>query len=160
LDFHVINWDVVLRQLSWVHHVRNYHTSIHRDGADCAHQLHRCNSNCALTNAYRYCLSCKPLLLEVADLPLFRRHHAAHFVRQVNSALLSQAKCCGILCDAVDAKFFRERIKEDVAGLINRFGKIDCSVASFYPATEAPSIEGSAAVAVDMESLRNSLLPS
>ncbi len=150
---------VPLRQVRRINHVRHNHAPIHRNGADRAHQLHRSDRHRALADAHRNRFPGEPLLLEIADLPFFRRHHAAHFVRQVDTSLLPQSKGGRVFCDAIDAKFFRQRIKENIAGLVNRFRQVDGAMASFHPATEAPAIERRAPIAMHVEGLRNPFLP-
>jgi hypothetical protein len=148
------------RQVRRVNHVWNYHAPIHRDGAHRAHQLYWRDRHCALADAHRNRLSGEPFLFEVADLPFFRGHHAAHFVGQVDAGLLAQSKGGCVFCDAIDAEFFRQCVKENIARLVNRFRQIDLAVAAFHPASEAPAIERCAPVAMHVEGLGNPFLPS
>ena len=91
-------------------------------------QLNRRNCYRSLPDADRNGFSRKPLLLEVADLPFFRRHDSADFLRQIDAGFLSQAKRGRVFGDALDPQLFRQRIEEDVAGLVNRLAQIHCAV--------------------------------
>ena len=99
-------------------------------------------------------------MLEVADLPLFRRHHTGNFVRQVDAGFLAKSQSRGVFCDAVDAEFFRQRVEENIAGLVDRFFETHRSVAAFHPTAKTAAIEFSAPDAVHVKVLRNPLLPS
>ena len=113
--------------------MRDHHAPIRGNCAYCAHQLNRRDGDCALADTNRNCFAGKPLLLKIADLPLFRRHDAGHFIGKVDTGLLSQSKGGCVFRYAIDAKFFGKRVKEDIARLINRLCKIDLAM----PATSA-----------------------
>src|ERR1700688_4308865 len=140
--------------------MRNHHATIHRDCANGAHQLNGSNRNSALADAYRNRLPGKPLLLEVTNLPLFGRHDSADFVGQIYTCFLAQSESGGVFRNAIDAKFFCQRVKDDVARLINRLGEIDLAMPGFHPASEASPVESSSAVAMHVKCLCDPLLPS
>src|SRR5207237_10848478 len=58
------------------------------NGSDGASQLYRSGGDGTLSNAHRNHLSSKPFLLEELCLPLFGRHHATRFLRQINTGFL------------------------------------------------------------------------
>src|ERR1700688_643591 len=140
--------------------MRNHHATIHRDCANGAHQLNGSNRNSALTDAYRNRLPGKPLLLEVTNLPLFGRHDSADFVGQIYTCFLAQSESGGVFRNAIDAKFFRQRVKEDVARLINCLGEIDLAMPGFNPTSKAAAVESSSAVAMHVKWLGDTLLPT
>ena len=166
-----INWNILhfgiacglnvpRRQLRWINDVRHHHPAVRRDRRDRAHQLHRSNRHRSLADANRNRFSGEPLLLEIADLPFFRRHHAAHFVGQIDPSLLAQSKDSRVFCDAVDTQLFRQRIKENIARLVDRLRKVHWAVTAFHPASEAPAIKVGAPAAVHVEGLGNPFLPA
>src|SRR5215471_16208745 len=65
-----------------------------------------------------------PFLLEVANLPLFRGHDAAYFLRQINIGFLAQSECGGILGDAINPQLLRQGVEKYVARLINRLADL------------------------------------
>src|SRR6267154_710779 len=140
--------------------MRDYHAPVHGDRPNSTHQLDRSNGNGALSNANRNRLAGKPLLLEIADLPFFRRHYPTHFIWQIDASLLPQSKSGCIFRDAVDTKLLRQRIKEDVARLINCFRKINRSMSAFHPASKASAIKSGAAIAMHVQGLSDVFLPS
>ncbi len=75
------------------------------NASDGASQLDRSDCDRALANADRNCFPGIPFLLKVADLPLFRRHDASHFLRQIDAGLLSQTQCCSIVRNSVNPSF-------------------------------------------------------
>ncbi len=89
---------------------RNQQTSA-GDGANRPRQLDRRDRNRALTDAHGNRLARIPLLFEVADFPLFRRHHSGHFLRQIDAGFLPQSKHGGILRDAADSQPLSQRVE-------------------------------------------------
>ena len=129
--------------------------------ADSAGQLNRSHGHGSLADADGNGLARVPFLFEVAHLPFFRRHHAADFLRQVDTGFLSQAKQGRVFRNAIDAKFLGEGVKENVAGLVDRLADFDHAVGAMlrrYPAFEVASVEGGAAVADHVHVLRDALL--
>src|ERR1700692_1782985 len=135
--------------------MRDHHTSIRRNRPNGTHQLHRSDCNRALADAHRNRFSSKPFLLEVTNLPLFRRHYTAHFVGQIYPCLLSQPESGGVFCNPINTEFFRERVKENVARLINRLREIDLAMAGFNPASKTAAIESGSAIAMHVKGLGN-----
>src|SRR5258708_24749083 len=121
------------------------------DGTNGARHLDgRCRHG-PLSNAHGDRLPGKPFLLEVAGLPFFRWHDAADFLRQVNPGLLSQPEHGRVLGDTLDAQLFRQRIKENIAGLETSLcdvGDAMRAMLGHYPALEIAAITRTAAAAV------------
>src|ERR1700692_3274385 len=140
--------------------MRNHHATIHRDCANGAHQLNGSDRDGALADAYRNRLPGKPLLLEVTNLPLFGRHDSADFVGQIYTCFLAQSESSGVFCNPIDAKFFCQCVKEDVARLINCLGEIDLAMPSFNQASKPPAEKSAAAIAMHVKGLGDTLLPS
>ena len=123
--------------------------------------MDRRGGDSALPDADGNSLAGVPLLLEVFDLPLFRRHDAADFIGKINAGLLSQAKGVGIFGDAADAQPLGQRIEEDVARLIDGFADTDDAMGRVLrndPAFEKPSVEVPAAAAIHIQILRDAFL--
>ena len=102
-----------------------------------------------------------PLLFEVLDLPLFRRHHTADFLGKINSRFLAQAESCSVLCDALNAQLLRQRVEEDITRLINAPADLHRAVDTVLrcdPAFEVAAIERRATVADHPQVLRNAFL--
>src|SRR5579871_4272524 len=91
------------RQIAGIGHMRHNHTAAHGYRADRAQELHWRDRDRALSDADRDCFAGEPLLLEIADLPLFRRHDAGDFVGKIDAGLLPQAEVGGVFRDTIDA---------------------------------------------------------
>src|SRR6266851_7823481 len=100
----------VRRQLRRKGNMRAMHYSPAGDSTDRSRQLHRSHGHGALPNAYGNRFPGIPLLLEVADLPFFRGHHAADFLRKVDPGFLSESESGRILRNAPDAQPLRQRV--------------------------------------------------
>src|SRR3954464_14901543 len=87
-----------------------------RDGA---HELNRCGRHCSLTDAYRDSFTGIPLLLEVLDLPFFRRHHAGRLLGKIDAGLLAESETHCIFRNASNTEFFAEGVEEDVTRLVD-----------------------------------------
>src|SRR5262249_42713108 len=102
-----------------------------------------------------------PFLFEITDLPLFRRHYSAHFLRQIDSSLLSQAEHRGVLSNSPDTQSLGQGIEKNITGLIDRLGNVCHSMHTMlgnHPAFEISAVEGSAAVADHLHFLRDAFL--
>src|SRR6185312_770023 len=97
--------------------MRPNHASIRSYRSNRARHLYRRCRDCTLANADGNRFSSEPLLVEVFELPLFRRHHAINFLRQINPALLPKSESGGPLRNLSDPEFLRQGVKEDVARL-------------------------------------------
>src|SRR5262249_30766970 len=99
-----------------------------RDSADGPRQLDGCCRNRALTDAHRDGFTCIPLLLEVADFPLLRWHHARNFLWQIDAGPLAESHGSSPFRDLPDSEPLCQGVKKHVAGLIDRFADIDGSM--------------------------------
>src|SRR4051812_28307527 len=79
-------------------------------------------------------------------------------LRQVDTGFRSESESVGVLGNSVDAELFCQRVKEHVAGLINRFRKIDRAMPGLNPATEAVAVEDRTAGAVHHHVLGDAFL--
>src|SRR5207248_1875745 len=104
-------------------------------------------------------LASKPLLPEVAQLPLLRRHYSRGFLWKVNPRLLPQSERGTVFCDPINPELICQRVKENITGLINSLGQINFAMSAFDPTAKAASVKFSTAIAVDVKSLGNTLLP-
>ena len=156
----MIDFQVVLGKSDGVNDMRHHHAAVHRDGGDSPHQLYRRGGHRPLSDAHRNGFAGKPLLLEVADLPLLRRHDARGLIRKINPGLLPQPERSRVLGDAVNAQLLGQGVKKDIARLEDRPRQIDFTVAGFHPASEPPAIERRTPIAVHIEGLRDPFLPA
>src|ERR1700722_6548231 len=70
----MLGLDIPLWHICGVDDVWHDHAPAHRNRTDGAQQLHRRNGNRTLSDTHGDRFAREPLLLVVADLPLFRRH--------------------------------------------------------------------------------------
>jgi hypothetical protein len=150
----------VLRQIIWKCHMWPHQPAICADCTNRTRKLYRGCRDCPLSNSNRNRFARIPLLAEVSQLPRFRRHYTGNFLRQIDPSSLAQSKLCRVLRDSAYAQSLRQRVKVNVARLVNTFGKRDRSVSALQVAFEKSSVETRAASAMNLQVLRNAFLPS
>src|SRR5262249_24639469 len=125
---HAGGWNHAWRQITRVGHMRTNEQSAHRDGSQGARHLDWGRGNRTLADAHGDRFARVPLLFEITDLPLFRRHNTGDFLRKVDAGLLPEPECRGVLGDAIDAKFFSQGVEIYVTRLINGLADVGNTV--------------------------------
>src|SRR5579863_4286551 len=95
------------RQVLGIRNVRADQQAATGDGGNGARHLNGRSGNGALADANGNGFTGVPFLFVVADFPLFGRHDAGDFLRQVDAGALAQAEHRRVFGDAGDAEFFR-----------------------------------------------------
>src|SRR5579871_5959232 len=149
------------RQVRRVRDVGPDHVAPGRYRAKRSSQLNRGGRNRALTDTDRDGFAGKPLLLEVPDLPLFRWHDTADFLRKIDAGFLTEAQHGRVLRDAFNPQLLRQGVEEDVARLVDAFVDVHHAMHLMTrgdPALEVASVELGAAIADHVHVLRDAFL--
>src|SRR6476646_3719695 len=145
-----------------VHQMRRIKNTAHSNSTDGASNLNGTNGHGALPDTHRDDLTRIPFLAEGLHLPLFRRHDAADLVGQIHSRFFANAHGACPFCDLFNAQALCERVKENVARLVNSLGHVNRAVSAlrivFHPALVIAAKEYSPALAVHFQVLRYAFL--
>src|SRR6267142_7037134 len=123
--------------------MRLFEDAAHRNSTNCIRELQRSCGNRALTDSHRNRFSGVPFSMEHALHPLFTGYESGFLRWQVYAGAMSKSQVRGIIRNPDNVQALPHVIKEDVAGLHDRFMQIHEAVRglSVYPTLELPAVK-------------------